>query len=33
MMGVTLVTATAVLVFNLLTDIAYALINPKIRYA
>lgn len=33
MMGVTLVTATAVLVFNLLTDIVYALINPKIRYA
>ena len=33
MMGVTLVTATAVLIFNLLTDIVYALINPKIRYA
>ncbi|MBP7601734.1 MAG: ABC transporter permease [Thermoflexales bacterium] len=33
MMGVTLVTATAVLFFNLLTDIVYALINPKIRYA
>ncbi|MEO6062092.1 MAG: ABC transporter permease [Thermoflexales bacterium] len=33
MMGVTLVTATAVLVFNLLTDIAYAFINPKIRFA
>jgi len=33
MMGVTLITATAVLVFNLLTDIVYALINPKIRYA
>ncbi len=33
MMGVTLVTATAVLFFNLLTDIAYALINPKVRYA
>lgn len=32
-MGVTLVTATAVLVFNLLTDVAYAFINPKIRYA
>ena len=33
MMGVTLVTATAVFFFNLLTDIVYALINPKIRYA
>lgn len=32
-MGVTLVTASAVLISNLLTDIAYALINPKIRYA
>ena len=33
MMGVTLVTATAVLFFNLMTDIVYALINHKIRYA
>jgi len=32
-MGVTLVTASAVLISNLLTDIAYAAINPKIRYA
>lgn len=32
-MGVTLFTATTVLVANLLTDVAYAFINPKIRYA
>ena len=32
-MGVTLVTATATLLFNLLTDIVYAWVNPKIRFA
>lgn len=32
-MGVTLVTATTVLICNLLTDIAYAFINPKIRFS
>ncbi len=31
-MGITLVTATAVLLTNLLTDIAYAVIDPRIRY-
>jgi peptide/nickel transport system permease protein len=32
-MGVTLFTATAVLACNLITDIAYAFINPKIRFS
>ncbi|MEI7469638.1 MAG: ABC transporter permease [Chloroflexota bacterium] len=31
-MGITLITATTVLICNLLTDIAYAFINPKIRF-
>ncbi|MDB5059281.1 MAG: transporter permease [Chloroflexi bacterium] len=31
-MGITLVTAAAVLLTNLLTDIAYAVIDPRIRY-
>jgi peptide/nickel transport system permease protein len=31
-MGMTLILAIAVLVVNLLTDIAYAVINPRIRY-
>jgi ABC-type dipeptide/oligopeptide/nickel transport system permease component len=32
-MGLTLVLAIAILVANLLTDLAYALIDPRIRYA
>lgn len=32
-MGLTLVLAVAILVANLLTDLAYALIDPRIRYA
>ena len=31
-MGITLITATTVLICNVLTDIAYAFINPKIRF-
>lgn len=31
-MGMTLILATAVLMVNLMTDIAYAIINPRIRY-
>ena len=31
-MGITFIIATAILVANLLTDIAYALIDPRIRY-
>ncbi|MBX7214080.1 MAG: ABC transporter permease [Thermoflexales bacterium] len=32
MMGVTLVTTTAVLLSNLITDVLYAVLNPKIRF-
>lgn len=32
-MGITLVTSVAVLACNLITDIVYAIINPKIRYS
>jgi len=32
-MGLDLVTASAILLTNLLTDIAYALVDPRIRYA
>ena len=31
-MGIILITATAVLLANLMTDITYALIDPRIRY-
>jgi peptide/nickel transport system permease protein len=31
-MGMTLVLATVILLANLLTDLAYAIIDPRIRY-
>jgi len=31
-MGITLIFATAVLLANLLTDLAYAVIDPRVRY-
>jgi peptide/nickel transport system permease protein len=31
-MGIALLSAIAVLLANLLTDIAYALVDPRIRY-
>lgn len=31
-LGITLISATAVLIANLLTDIAYAIVDPRIRY-
>lgn len=31
-MGITLVLATVILLANLLTDVAYAVIDPRIRY-
>jgi peptide/nickel transport system permease protein len=31
-MGIALLSAVAVLLANLLTDIAYALVDPRIRY-
>jgi peptide/nickel transport system permease protein len=31
-MGITLILATVVLLANLLTDIAYAVIDPRVRY-
>ena len=31
-MGVTLVIATLVLCFNILLDIAYGLLDPRVRY-
>jgi ABC-type dipeptide/oligopeptide/nickel transport system permease component len=31
-MGLALITATAVLLANLLADLAYAVVDPRIRY-
>jgi peptide/nickel transport system permease protein len=31
-MGITLILAVTILIVNLLTDIAYAVIDPRIRY-
>ena len=31
-MGVTIITAVAVLVFNLLTDLIYGVLDPRIRH-